>query len=1217
MENLSGRRRFPVTVNDREVLVYEGLTILQALLQEDIPIPHLCHDIRLDRSYGNCGLCVVTLCGEGLAERDVKSCQTPVREGMVIHTATPRLEHYRKIRLEQLLSDHNADCVAPCVTTCPANIDIQGFLRQVGNGNHEAAVRVIKEHNPFPSVCGRVCPHPCEAACRRNLVDEPVAINAVKRFAADWDLARETPWIPRCAPSTGRRIAVVGAGPSGLTAAYYSAILGHEVTVFDRQPEPGGMMRYGIPAYRLPKEALDREIRSIRETGVRIVTGKALGTHLRLEDLRHDFDVVYLAIGSWQPTPLQIEGENLDGVWQGIRYLEQEAKGMDTCTGCDVVVVGGGNTAVDCARTALRKGARTVQLVYRRTRDEMPAEPQEIEEAEREGVQLQFLMAPSRIVTENGRKVLHCMRMTLGPEDRSGRRRPVPVEGSDVPLAADTIIGAIGQSTNTQFLYHDLPVRLNKWGDIEIDGRTAQTSESNVFAGGDCVTGPSTVIQAVAAGRHAAEAMDCYLRLGYVRTGHEDYSCSRGSLEDLPRWAFEEMPRLARARQPQLSPDRRVSGFDEVERALPEDEARREARRCLRCGCTERYDCALRKEATAHGIEFVKPVHERPYFPVIDDHPYIMRDPNKCISCGRCIAACAEIEGPDVLAFYMKDGRQLVGTRDGRQLQETDCVSCGQCVNACPCGALDYRRERGKVFRAIHDPAKTVVAFVAPAVRSVVSSHFGIPFDQASGFMAGLLKRLGFDRVFDFAFAADLTVVEETTEFLTRIAAAKEQEADSGNRVKSLEIGSQGKASEIIEGETLRGNAHEISSGGVSPEGETPRGKALGSALPQFTSCCPGWVNFVERRYPALIPHLSSCKSPQMMMGSVVKNHFGRMAGISREDLYVVSIVPCMAKKSEAARPEFAPEGVRDVDAVLTSSEMLEMVRLAMIDTDTVEPALFDEPYRHVSGAGILFGASGGVAEAALRMAVERLTGEVRGDGLEFAEIRGFEGVKEAAVEAGGSLIRVAVISGLRNAEPIVRRILDGEDVGYDLIEVMACPGGCICGAGHPVPEKAGDMDRRQRVLVDIDRTSTLRRSQENPDILRLYREFIGEPNSPIAHRLLHTAYKPARAGNAAVPVRRSDSAFLSSELTICVCDSCSRHGADELFHSLTRLVASLKMDSYMRIRTIRLREDHPEGIHITLDGRRIPESLIGDVFRSLAGDAGQALHRYEDDDPS
>jgi formate dehydrogenase major subunit len=1148
MNSIENRPRIKVNVDGHEQEVYEGLTILQALVQEGIHIPHLCYDIRLERSNGNCGLCVVTLLGPEGEESDVKACQTPILAGMVMNTKTAKLEAYRKIRLEQLLSDHNADCVAPCVTTCPANIDIQSYLRQVGNGNYQAALRIIKDRNPFPSACGRVCPHPCESKCRRNLVDSPVAINHVKRFVADRDMEGGEPWLPPKAKPSGKRVAVVGAGPSGLSAAYYLSIAGHEVTVFERQSKAGGMMRYGIPEYRLPKATLDAEIDVIRGLGVNILTGKALGTHIRLEDLQKDFDAVYMAIGSWRATPLQLEGENSEGVWLGIQYLEQVTKGIDVKLGKTTVVIGGGNTAIDCARTALRKGSGAVKLIYRRTREEMPAEPYEIEEAVHEGVEMIFLAAPAKIApAASGTKELHCIRMELGEPDRSGRRRPVPVEGSDFVIEADTVIGAIGQSTNTQFLYNDFPVKLNKWGDVEVNPKTLQTSEPKIFSGGDCVTGPATVIQAVGSGRRAAESIDGFLTRGYAKEGNANYACSRGSLEDLPRWEFEEMPRIPRAQMPAMALSARAGNFDEIERGLEEAEAKAEARRCLKCGCAERYSCDLRREAKSHGVAYKKPVHERPYVPLVDDHPFIIRDHNKCISCGRCIAACAQIEGPDVLSFYLKSGRLLVGTKSGKLLQETDCVSCGQCVNACPCGALEYRRERGKVFRAINDKKKTVVGFVAPAVRSVVSSEFGVDFAEASPFMAGLLKKLGFDKVFDFSFAADLTIVEETTEFLSRVSAK--------------------------------------------------------GALPQFTSCCPGWVNFAERRYPELIPHLSSCKSPQQMMGATVKNHFGESAGLARDEIFVVSIVPCLAKKYEAARPEFAPDGIRDVDAVLTTTELFEMLKLARIDVKQVEPREFDEPYRRVTGAGVLFGASGGVAEASLRMAVEKLTGKPLVDHLDFTEVRGFEGLKESTVDADGQTVRVAVISGLANVEPLAKRIISGEDVGYDLIEVMACPGGCICGAGHPVPQRVGDLAKRQRVLIDIDKTSVYRKSQENPDILRLYGEYFGEPNSRKAHDLLHTAYGEKEGDSKCGPgiANKDDSAFPSHAFTVCVCEACAQLGSKKLFAEIEGRIKALKMDSFVSVKSMRMQgHDSGSGVHLTLDGRRIDPDKLSDLYKSV-----------------
>lgn len=1059
MTQTTPQGRIILKVNDREILVDAGLTVLQALNKEGITVPSLCHDPRLKRSNGSCGLCVVEAGAEGddaQTVRDIKACLTPVQPGMEIRTHTPRLEEYRKVRLEQLLCDHNADCVAPCVQTCPANIDIQTYLRHVADGNYEAALRVIKDRNPFPSACGRVCPHPCESECRRSLVDEPVSINAVKRFVSDWDRNREAPWLPRVAEPTGKRIAIVGSGPSGLSAAYYSAIAGHTVTVFERQDQPGGMMRYGIPEYRLPKATLDQEIGIIEALGVTILSNKALGTQISLEQLKHDFDAVYLAVGSWAATPLHIDGENLDGVERGIDFLRRVVKGDAARMSGTVVVIGGGNTAIDCARTALRMGADKVKLVYRRTREEMPAQAVEVEAALHEGIEMEFLAAPVNITaSEAGRKNLHCIRMELGEPDRSGRRRPVPVEGSNFHIEADAIISAVGQSTDTGFLYNDLPLRLNKWGDVDIDGFSMQTSESKVFAGGDCVTGPATVIEAIAAGRRAAVAIDEFVTNGYIMPSSEDYTCSRGSLEDLPRDEFATFPRLPRAIGAELDVADRLDGFPEVELTLTEEQASAEASRCLTCGCAKQDRCALRDQATSHGVTFSTPLHIRPRTPIVKDHPFIVRDQNKCISCGLCVAACAELMGPGVLAFQFKEGQLTVGTHNGEPLQMTDCVSCGQCVRACPCGALDYERERGKVFTAINDPSKTVVGFVAPAVRSYISNYYGIAPTEVSGFMAGLMRKVGFDKVFDFVFAADLTIMEETTEFFTRVA----------------------------------------------NEG----------VLPLLTSCCPGWVNYVERRYPGMIPHLSSCKSPQQMMGSTVKNHFAPRADISLDELYVVSIVPCLAKKFEAGRPEFAPAGIRDVDAVLTTTEFIEMVEMLRLQPEDIEPAEFDAPYQQVSGAGVLFGASGGVAEAALRAAVEKMTGKPLVERLNYEPAVGMPGVKTAKVVADGRTLRVAAVSGLGNADPLVKRILAGEDLGFDMIEVMACPGGCIQGAGHPVPSQVGELVAREKVLDYIDNTAQVHGSQDNLDVMSLYVDFFGEPNSPRAHDLLHTTYAPFR----------------------------------------------------------------------------------------------------------
>ena len=292
-----------------------------------------------------------------------------------------------------------------------------------------------------------------------------------------------------------------------------------------------------------------------------------------------------------------------EGVWMGIHYLEQNTKGTTQEPGkCSCHR--GGNTAIDCSRTALRNGAEKVTILYRRSREEMPAEPYEIEEALNEGVEMMFLISPEKIESKGDKKLIHCIRMELGEPDRSGRRRPIPIEGSQLTIETDTVIGAIGQSTDTRFLYNDLPVRLNSWGDVDINGKTFETSERKIFAGGDCVTGPATVIQAIAAGRHAAESMDEFLMLGYAKVHGEDYSCSRGTLEDLPKWEFEEMPRIARTKMPALDPAISKRSYAEVDLGLSEEQALAEANRCLQCGCKSRYDCNLRNAASDYEVEY-------------------------------------------------------------------------------------------------------------------------------------------------------------------------------------------------------------------------------------------------------------------------------------------------------------------------------------------------------------------------------------------------------------------------------------------------------------------------------------------------------------------------------------------------------------------------------------------------------------------------------------
>jgi formate dehydrogenase major subunit len=439
-----------ITIDDRDCQVPADNTILDACRSNNIAIPTLCHDDFL-KPLGGCWICVVEVKGHGL----MPSCATRVWPGMVIETSNERVRAARRTRLMEMLASHYGDCTAPCRLACPAGVDIQGYLALIARGQYRDAEALIKESIPMPSVIGRVCPHPCEEACRRNLVDQPLAICSLKRFAADQGFnMRKAVYLPKPGPKTGKRVAIVGAGPAGLSAAYYLALMGHDVEVLEALPKPGGMLRYGIPDYRLPPAVLDREIAGIEALGVRIKTNCTLGKGFTLHSLLQDgFQAIFLAIGAHKSQKMRVDGEDMDGVLPGTDFLRSVALGKPMKVGERVAVIGGGNTAIDAARTALRLGAKEVTLVYRRSRAEMPASPWEVEEAEEEEIKLYFLAAPEKVIGEKDKVIgLVCSSMKLGEPDESGRRRPVRIDGSEFTLPVDTVIAAIGQTPDVSCL---------------------------------------------------------------------------------------------------------------------------------------------------------------------------------------------------------------------------------------------------------------------------------------------------------------------------------------------------------------------------------------------------------------------------------------------------------------------------------------------------------------------------------------------------------------------------------------------------------------------------------------------------------------------------------------------------------------------------------------------------------------------------------------------
>ena len=487
---------------------------------------------------------------------------------------------------------------APCKVACPAGIHVQGYVALIAQGKFAEALALIREAIPFPGVCGRVCHHPCETACRRGEHDQPIAIEYLKRFVADWEKSNLQPPISNIQYPT--KVAIVGSGPAGLTAAYFLAREGHPVTVFESLPVAGGMMAVGIPDYRLPKDVLQSEIKAIEDLGVEIRTNTAVGPNgdLSLDDLRRDYDAVFMAVGAHGSRRLNVEGEDLAGVLHGVDFLREvnlgpstsSGRGREVAVGEKVLVIGGGNVAIDSAMVARRLGAQQVTILYRRSREEMPANSGEIEEAEEEGIALQFLTTPTRVSGANGRMTgLECLRMELGEPDESGRRRPVPIPGSEFSVEADTVIVAIGQVLEVgdwKLEVGSWKLEVGNW--IVADPVTLQTSLEGVFAGGDAVTGPATAIEAIAAGKRAAESISRYIRGEDLAAGR---TLGQPDISSIEYYTPPVVEPEARVPMPKLSLAERVD-FAETNLGFSEREAVAEAERCLSCAvCSECLEC--------------------------------------------------------------------------------------------------------------------------------------------------------------------------------------------------------------------------------------------------------------------------------------------------------------------------------------------------------------------------------------------------------------------------------------------------------------------------------------------------------------------------------------------------------------------------------------------------------------------------------------------------
>ncbi len=543
-----------------------------------------------------------------------------------------------------------------CQYACPVNTPASSYIERIQEGDYDGALGLNYMANLFPHILGRVCTHPCESACRRGKIDEPISICSLKRAAADF-AEKESPVKAPVAKKTGKKIAVIGAGPSGLAAGNDLAVMGHDVTILEALPMAGGMLSVGIPPYRLPWNKIEDAVNWVKELGINLKLNNPVRSSEEFDKLVEEYDAVYIAAGAHKSVALDIQGEDLKGVLHGITFMKDINLGKQKEVPNKVAVVGGGFTAIDCARSSLRLGAKEVYIIYRRTLKEMPAGELEVGMAEEEAIKILYLTSPTKILGDNNSNVeaLECVKNKLGEPDASGRRRPEPIPGSEYKLPVDMVVAAIGQAPDSSFMSEESGAKFTKWGTIEVDPESFTTSRDGVFAGGDFITGPRNAIEVIGDGRKAARAIDKYLSGGKERT-YDYFSVDKEPVRNNP--GYESVPRRE---QDSVQMDARWDIDKEVELGFSKENASKEADRCLLC------------------------------------HYNIFIDDQRCVLCGGCIDICPN----NCIMMLSRDKIETDGMLDGSvsddwdavmAIDEEQCIRCGLCVKRCPVDAIKMKR---------------------------------------------------------------------------------------------------------------------------------------------------------------------------------------------------------------------------------------------------------------------------------------------------------------------------------------------------------------------------------------------------------------------------------------------------------------------------------------------------------------------------------------------